>query len=281
MRRKNPASRNDVKMNDPVLSLITRRSGRRKPRFSAVQKFISARGCAEPDRRRDEKHRERKLDAEGTQRQPTCADLEGRRGQVPHESVVIGSHWFALRLHLEDEIEDDRLREPPGPSASPAGRVEISDRPLRHLRDRHRRPERVLDVTVALVAILPGWRREDDPLAVVSRPTGFVQPASQSKHYCFLWNGERIHQLFLLPAEPKVMVPEDLMRSVTAAWSLRQPTLLASRDSVEALKNRDFSVSMAERRPPSVFSGVRHYPAQMLGQLDRAEGKRWLGKFTG
>ncbi|WP_345947078.1 integrase family protein [Bradyrhizobium sp. 174] len=131
----------------------------------------------------------------------------------------------------------------------------------------------MLDVTVALVAILPGWRREDDPLAVVSRPTGFVQPASQSKHYCFLWNGERIHQLFLLPAEPKVMVPEDLMRSVTAAWSLRQPTLLASRDSVEALKNRDFSVSMAERRPPSVFSGVRHYPAQMLGQLDRAEGK--------
>lgn len=32
MRRKNPASRNDVKVNDPVLSLITKRSGRRKPR---------------------------------------------------------------------------------------------------------------------------------------------------------------------------------------------------------------------------------------------------------
>lgn len=32
MRRKNPASRNDVKMNDPVLSLITKRLARRKPR---------------------------------------------------------------------------------------------------------------------------------------------------------------------------------------------------------------------------------------------------------
>lgn len=32
MRRKNPASRNDVKMNDPVLSLVTKGSGGRKPR---------------------------------------------------------------------------------------------------------------------------------------------------------------------------------------------------------------------------------------------------------
>ncbi|KWV50475.1 hypothetical protein AS156_14205 [Bradyrhizobium macuxiense] len=58
---------------------------------------------------------------------------------------------------------------------------------------------------------------QDDPLAVVLRPTAFVQPASQTEHYCFLWNGERIHQLFLLPAETKVIVPEDLMRSVSAA----------------------------------------------------------------
>jgi hypothetical protein len=54
-------------------------------------------------------------------------------------------------------------------------------------------------------------------LAVVLRPTAFVPPASQTEHYCFIWNGERIHQLFLLPAETKVIVPEDLMKSVSAA----------------------------------------------------------------
>lgn len=55
---------------------------------------------------------------------------------------------LALRLHLEDEIEDDRLR-----AVSRLAQVRV------------------------------------------------------------LWNGERIHQLFLLPAEKKVIVPEDLMRS--------------------------------------------------------------------
>jgi hypothetical protein len=65
--------------------------------------------------------------------------------------------------------------------------------------------------------LVRGPRGKHHPLAVVLRPTAFVQPASQTEHYCFLWNGERIHQLFLLPAETKVMVPEDLMRSETAA----------------------------------------------------------------
>jgi hypothetical protein len=65
--------------------------------------------------------------------------------------------------------------------------------------------------------LVRGPRGKSDPLAVVLRATGFIQPAAQTEHYCFLWNGERIHQLFLLPAETKVIVPEDLMRSVTAA----------------------------------------------------------------
>jgi hypothetical protein len=61
------------------------------------------------------------------------------------------------------------------------------------------------------------FRSAFTPLPVVLRPTTFVQPASQTEHYCFLWNGERIHQLFLLPVETKVMVPEDLIMYVTAA----------------------------------------------------------------
>jgi hypothetical protein len=67
--------------------------------------------------------------------------------------------------------------------------------------------------------LVKGPRGKDDRLAVVLRPTAFVPPAVQAEHYCFLWNGERIHKLFAFPTETKVIDPKDLMasRSPTAA----------------------------------------------------------------
>jgi hypothetical protein len=80
-----------------------------------------------------------------------AADIHAR-GRRPFGRVSRASSCqtvgLALRLHLEDEIEDDRLR-----AVSRLAQVRV------------------------------------------------------------LWNGERIHQLFLLPAEKKVIVPEDVMRS--------------------------------------------------------------------
>ncbi len=61
--------------------------------------------------------------------------------------------------------------------------------------------------------LVRGPRGAGNPLAVVLRPTAFVPPAAQTEHFCFLWNGERIHKLFSLPAETKVIVPEDLLKS--------------------------------------------------------------------
>ena len=62
--------------------------------------------------------------------------------------------------------------------------------------------------------LVRGPRGVEDPLAVGLRPTAFVPPAAQTEHFCFVWNGERIYKLFSLPAETKVIVPEDLMKSV-------------------------------------------------------------------
>jgi hypothetical protein len=53
--------------------------------------------------------------------------------------------------------------------------------------------------------------------AVILRPTAFVEPAVQAEHYCFIWNGERIHQLYAMPSETAVMKPEDLLGSKSAA----------------------------------------------------------------
>jgi hypothetical protein len=58
--------------------------------------------------------------------------------------------------------------------------------------------------------LVKGPRGKDDRLAVVLRPTAFVPPAVQAEHYCFLWNGERIHQLFAFPTETTVIDPRDL-----------------------------------------------------------------------
>lgn len=60
-------------------------------------------------------------------------------------------------------------------------------------------------------ALVKGPRGKDDRLAIVLRPTAFVPPAVQAEHYCFLWNGERIHQLFAYPTETKVLNPEELL----------------------------------------------------------------------
>lgn len=66
--------------------------------------------------------------------------------------------------------------------------------------------------------LVKGPRGKDDRLAIVLRPTAFVPPAVQAEHYCFLWNGERIHQLFAFPTETEVIDPKDLMaKSRTAA----------------------------------------------------------------
>lgn len=66
--------------------------------------------------------------------------------------------------------------------------------------------------------LVKGPLGKDDRLAIVLRPTAFVPPALQAEHYCFLWNGERIHQLFAFPTETEVIDPKDLMaKSRTAA----------------------------------------------------------------
>jgi hypothetical protein len=62
-------------------------------------------------------------------------------------------------------------------------------------------------------ALVKGPRGKEDRLAIVLRPTAFVPPAVQAEHYCFLWNGQRIHQLFALPTETEVIDPKDLMKS--------------------------------------------------------------------
>jgi hypothetical protein len=48
-------------------------------------------------------------------------------------------------------------------------------------------------------------------LAIVLRPTAFVPPAVQAEHYCFVWNGERIHQLFAFPTETAIIDSRDLL----------------------------------------------------------------------
>lgn len=61
--------------------------------------------------------------------------------------------------------------------------------------------------------LVKGPRGKHDRLAIILRPTAFVSPAMQAEHYCFLWNGERIHQLFALPTETEVIDPKELMKS--------------------------------------------------------------------
>ena len=67
--------------------------------------------------------------------------------------------------------------------------------------------------------LVKGPRGKDDRLAIVLRPTAFVPAAVQAQHYCFLWNGERIHQFFEFPAETEVVDPKELLSkpSQTAA----------------------------------------------------------------
>jgi hypothetical protein len=59
--------------------------------------------------------------------------------------------------------------------------------------------------------LVKGPRGKEDRLAIVLRPTAFVPPAVQAEHYCFVWNGERIHQLFAFPTETAVIDPMDLL----------------------------------------------------------------------
>jgi hypothetical protein len=58
--------------------------------------------------------------------------------------------------------------------------------------------------------LIKGPRGKSDRLAIILRPTAFVPPAVQAEHYCFLWNGERIHQIFAFP-DTKVIDPKDLV----------------------------------------------------------------------
>jgi hypothetical protein len=51
-----------------------------------------------------------------------------------------------------------------------------------------------------------------DRLAVVLRPTAFNPPAVQAEHWCFIWNGDRIHQIFQFK-EGAVIDPNDLLQS--------------------------------------------------------------------
>jgi hypothetical protein len=61
-------------------------------------------------------------------------------------------------------------------------------------------------------AIVSGPGGKKDRFAVVLRPTTFAAPAVQAQHYCFIWNGERIHQIFEFK-EGKVIDPKDLVKS--------------------------------------------------------------------
>jgi hypothetical protein len=58
-------------------------------------------------------------------------------------------------------------------------------------------------------ALLTGPRGSKDRIAVILRPTAFKSPAVQAEHYCFVWNGERIHQIFAFK-EGKVIDPKEL-----------------------------------------------------------------------
>lgn len=60
--------------------------------------------------------------------------------------------------------------------------------------------------------LLVGPKGGKDRLAVILRPTAFNPPAVQAEHYCFIWNGERIHQIFAFK-EGEVIDPNDLMQS--------------------------------------------------------------------
>jgi hypothetical protein len=60
--------------------------------------------------------------------------------------------------------------------------------------------------------LLVGPKGGRDRLALILRPTAFNPPAVQAEHYCFIWNGERIHQIFAFK-EGEVIDPNDLMRS--------------------------------------------------------------------
>ena len=62
--------------------------------------------------------------------------------------------------------------------------------------------------------LLVGPKGGKDRLAIILRPTAFVPPAVQAEHYCFIWNGERIHQIFAFK-EGQVIDPNDLARSTS------------------------------------------------------------------
>ena len=65
--------------------------------------------------------------------------------------------------------------------------------------------------------LVRGPRGKDDPLAVVLRPTAFVPPAPQSEHYCSSGTANGFISCSCFLPKPKGIVPEDLMRSVSAA----------------------------------------------------------------
>ena len=60
--------------------------------------------------------------------------------------------------------------------------------------------------------LLVGPKGGKDRLAVILRPTAFLPPAVQTEHYCFVWNGERIHQIFEFRGG-EVIDPDELARS--------------------------------------------------------------------
>jgi hypothetical protein len=60
--------------------------------------------------------------------------------------------------------------------------------------------------------LVAGPKGGKDRLAIILRPTAFVPPAVQAEHYCFIWNGQRIHQIFAFK-EGEVIDPNDLIPS--------------------------------------------------------------------
>jgi hypothetical protein len=60
--------------------------------------------------------------------------------------------------------------------------------------------------------LVVGPKGGKDRLAVILRPTAFNPPAVQAEHWCFIWNGDRIHQIFQFK-EGAVIDPNDLLQS--------------------------------------------------------------------
>jgi len=58
--------------------------------------------------------------------------------------------------------------------------------------------------------LLPSRTRNGESIAVVLRPTAFAGPAVQSDHYSYIWDGQRISQIYCY-SDGRTIDPDELM----------------------------------------------------------------------